>query len=195
MPSVRALHHPAFLQRRAACHPLWPSLHCAVPPRTRRDPPNFQGVRGRLRLRKARDETRPRVPLDIAEADRSRHPVIQPGARHEDGDPHPQRIHQPMPLAPFDFLAAILPALRAPALGGLDRLASKACGTGGGRTPRVHTRACAEGFDHLGPGPIVAPRGKRVIGSALGQSIMRSPIPLAPTAVERVLSQFLFEAF
>src|SRR5438093_4704040 len=89
-----------------------------------------------------------------------------------------------MPLAPFDFLAAIIPTFRAPNLGGLDRLAIDARGTRGGLTPRFHARAFTQGLDHLGPCPVVAPLGKVLIGSALGQQIMRQHVPLAPAPVK-----------
>src|SRR5207245_2774464 len=87
-------------------------------------------------------------------------------------------------LAPCDFLAAIIPALRAPDLGGLDRLTIDACGTGGRLAPRFPTRAFAQGLDHLGPCPVVAPLGKVVIDRALGEQIMRQHVPLAPAPVE-----------
>src|SRR5438128_11968435 len=172
IPSVRALNHPAFLQRREAFRTLWTCLHFEVPPRPMRCHPGFEGVIVILRIRKDRGETWKIVHLDVAEEDRGRHPVIQTGAGNEDSDQHPQRIHQQMPLAPCDVLAAILPALRAPDLGGLDRLALNARGTGGGLAPRFHARAFAQGLDHLGPCPVVTPLGKGVIDRALGQHIM-----------------------
>ena len=110
IPSVRTLNHPAFLQWREAFRALWTCLHFEVPPRTMRCHPGFEGVIVILRIRKDRDETRKIVRRDEAEQDRGRHPVIQTGAGHEDGEQQPQRIHQQMPLAPFDFLAAIIPA-------------------------------------------------------------------------------------
>src|SRR5262245_66516977 len=73
--------------------------------------PGFEGVIVILRIRKNRDETRKIVRLDMAEEDGGRDPVIQTGAGNEDGDQQSQRIHQQMPLAPFDFLSAIIPAL------------------------------------------------------------------------------------
>jgi hypothetical protein len=82
--------------------------------------PGFEGVMVILRIRKDRDETRKIVHWDMAEQNRGCYPVIQTSAGNEDGDQHPQRIHHQMPLAPFAFLAAILPALGAPDLGGLD---------------------------------------------------------------------------
>ena len=143
IPRVRALNHPAFLQWREAFRTRWTSLHCEGPPRPIRGHPGFEGVMVILRIRKDRNETRTIVRLDVAEQDRGRHPVIQTGAGNQDGEQQPQRIHQQMPLAPLDFLAAILPAFRAPDLGGLDRLASEARGTGGGLAPRCHARAFA----------------------------------------------------
>ena len=143
IPSVRALNHPAFLQGREAFCPLWTGRHFEVPSRPMRGHPGVEGVIVILRIRKDRDETREIMRLDVAEQDRGRHPVIQTGAGHEDGDQPPQRIHPQMPLAPCDFLAAIISALGAPDLGGLDRLALDARGTGGGLAPRCHARAFA----------------------------------------------------
>src|SRR6266446_10803533 len=89
-----------------------------------------------------------------------------------------------MPLPPVDFLAAIIPALRASHLGGLDRLAIDARGTGRGLASGVHTNPLAQGLDQLAPCPIVAPLRKVVIDSALGQQIVRQPIPLAATSIQ-----------
>jgi hypothetical protein len=47
--------------------PLWPGLHCEVPPRMMRRHPSFESVMGLLRIRKDRDETRKLVHLDRAE--------------------------------------------------------------------------------------------------------------------------------
>src|SRR5437867_6734284 len=75
IPSVRALHHPAFLQRREAFRTLWTCLHFEAPPRTMRCHPGLEGVIVILRIRKDRGETRKIVHLDVAEEDRGRHPV------------------------------------------------------------------------------------------------------------------------
>ena len=93
IPSVRALNHPAFLQGREAFRPLWTGLHCEVPFRPMCGHPGFEGVMVILRVRKDRDETRKLVCRDVAEQDRGRHPVIQTGAGHEDGNQQPQGIH------------------------------------------------------------------------------------------------------
>jgi hypothetical protein len=185
MPSVRALNHPAFLPWCEAFRTLWTGLHCEGPPRSMRGHPGCEGMLVLLRIRKDRDETRKRVHLDVPEQDRGRHPGIQTGAGPEDGEQHPQCIHQPMPLAPVAFLAAIIPALRAPDLGRLARLAIEARGTGRGRTPRFHARAFAQGLDHLGSRPVVVPLGKVVLDRALGQQSMRQHVLLASAPVER----------
>ena len=106
--------------------------------------PGFEGVIVIFRICEDRDETRKSMRLDVAEQHRGRYSVSQTGTGHEDGEQHPQRIHQEMPLAPLDFLAAIIPALGAPDLGGLDRLAINARGTGGearARLLRAYVRA------------------------------------------------------
>ena len=185
MPRVRARTSPALLQWREAFRPLWPCRHCAGPPRPRRGPPGFQGVMVLRRIRHNRDATRTIVRLDGAAEERGRDPRIQTGAGNEDGDQSPQRLPPQMPLAPCDCLAAILPALRAPDLGGLDRWARNARGTGGGLTPRFPAGAFAPCLDHRGPCPSVAPPGKVVRDRALGQSIMRQPVPWAPAPVQR----------
>src|SRR5262245_19580415 len=89
-----------------------------------------------------------------------------------------------MPLAPFDFLAPVIPALRASHLGSLDRLTVDAHDTGRGCTPSSPTRPLAQHLDQLGPGPIVAPLHKIIIDGTLGQQIVRQHIPLAATAVQ-----------
>src|SRR5919198_244273 len=89
-----------------------------------------------------------------------------------------------MPLASFNFLAPIVPALGASHLGGLDRLAIDARGTRGRLAPRRPAGAFAPGLDQLGPGPVIAPLRKVVIDRALGQQIMRQHVPLAPTPVQ-----------
>src|ERR687887_2765678 len=89
-----------------------------------------------------------------------------------------------MSLAPLDFFATVIPPLGAPHLGGLDGLTVDARDTGGGLTSRCYARAFAQGRDHLGPGPVVAPLRKVVIDRALGQQIMWKHVPLAPAPVE-----------
>jgi hypothetical protein len=57
-------------------------------------------------------------------------------------------------------------------------------GTRGGVAPCCHADPLAQGRDHLVPGPVVAPLGKGVIHSALGQHIVRQHIPLAAAAIQ-----------
>src|SRR5207247_404157 len=110
--------------------------------------------------------------------------IIQSGTRPDDGHQQTQRIDAQMPLAPFDFLPTVLPALGTSYLGGLDRLALEAGSTGGGLASRFHTSPFAPCLDQPGPGSVVAPLGKGVISGALGQHIVREHIPLTATAIE-----------
>src|SRR6266852_1314940 len=184
MPGVRPLNHPAFLQRCEAFRARRTHLHFDAPAGTMLGHPGVEGVIVILLIRKDCGKTRKVLWRDGTEQERGCHPIIETGTGNEDSDQQPQRIHQQMPLAPVDFLAAIIPALGAPDLGGLDRLAIDARGTRGGLTPRFPARAFAQGLDHLGPCPVVAPLGKVVIDSAFGQQIMRQHVPLTPTPVE-----------
>ncbi len=185
MPGVRTLNHPTFLQGREAFRTLWARLHFEAPPRTMPGHPRVEVVMMILHVGKNGLQARKIVRRDVAEQVRGRHAIIEACTGHEDGHQHPQRLDQEMPLTPFDVLAAILPTLGAPDLGGLDRLAIDARGTGGGLAPRCHTNSFAQGLDHLGPCPIVAPLGKGVIDGAFGESIVRQHIPLAAAPVER----------
>ena len=76
--------------------------------------PGVQGMIVILLIRKDRHETRKIVGGDVAEQDRGGYPIIETGTGNEDGKQQPQRIDQQMPLAAFDFLAAIIPALGTP---------------------------------------------------------------------------------
>ena len=105
--------------------------------------PSVQGMVVILLIRKDRDETWKVRGRDEAEQDWGRDPIIEPGTGQEDGEQQPQRIDHQMALAPLDFLAAIVPALGASYLGGLNRLTLDARGTGGGRAPRPRGSARA----------------------------------------------------
>src|SRR5262245_9191672 len=185
MPRIRALNDPALRQRCAAFYALWTCLHLDAPPGPMRGHPSVQRMVVILLIRKDRRTTRQVLGRDVPEQQRGRHTIIETGPGKEHGEPQAQRSDQQMALAPFDFLAAILPALGASHLGGLDRLALDARGTGGGLAPCGHTGAFAQGLDHLGPGPVVAPLRKGVIDGARGQPIMREHVPLAPAPVQR----------
>src|SRR5262245_64145624 len=104
--------------------------------------------------------------------------------RDEHGEQQSPCIAPQRPLAPLDFSATVIPPLGAPHLGGLDRLPVDARGPGGGLAPRYYARAFAQGLDHLGPGPVVAPWRKVVIDRALGESIMRQHVPWTPAPVQ-----------
>ena len=89
-----------------------------------------------------------------------------------------------MPLAPFDLLAPIIPALGAPDLRRLDRLAIDARGPRGRLAPRGHAGAFTQSLYYLGPSPVVAPLRTIVLDRALGQHIMRQHVPLTPAPVQ-----------
>src|SRR2546425_6505013 len=184
MPGVRPLNHPAFFQRREAFRARRTHRHFDVPAGPMLGHPGVKGVIVILLIRKDRDETRKVVRRDVAEQERGRHPIIETGTGNEDGQEQAQRIDQQRPLTSFDFLAAIIAALGAPHFGGLDRLAIDACGTGGRLVSRFHAGSFAQGLDHLGPCPVVAPLGKGVIDGTFGQQIVRQHIPLAATSVQ-----------
>src|SRR5438067_13212332 len=113
MPGVRALNHPAFLQRREAFRARRTRLHFDAPASTMRGHPGVQGVVVILLIRKNCAETRKVVGRHVAEQGEGRHPIIETGTGNEDGEQQTQRIDQEMALAPVDFLAAIIPALGA----------------------------------------------------------------------------------
>ena len=142
MPSVRALNDPALRQWCEAFRTLWTCLHFAVPPRSMRCHPGFEGVMVIRRIRKIVTRRGKSCAWTWPSRDGGRYPIIQTGADNEDGDQHPQRLHQQMPLAPFDFLPPSSPR-SGPPLGGLDRLALHARATGVGSRPastRVRSR-------------------------------------------------------
>src|SRR3989442_8451083 len=184
MPGVRPLDHPAFLQRREAFRALRTCLHLDAPPSTMLGHRGLKGVMVMLLIRKDRLQTRHILWCEVAEQERCGYPIIETSAGHQDGQQQPQRIDQQMPLAAFDFLAPIIPALRASHRGGLDRLTLDAGSTGGRLAPCGHTNPLAQGPDQRRPCPIVTPLGKIVIDGTLGQHIMRQQIPLAATAVQ-----------
>src|SRR6266446_10971332 len=89
-----------------------------------------------------------------------------------------------MPLAPFDFLAAIIATRGSSYLGCLDRLAIDTRRARGGLTPGCYARLLAQRLDNLGPCAVVAPLGKVVIHGTLGQQIMGQQPPLAATPIQ-----------
>src|ERR1043166_3147590 len=106
-----------------------------------------------LLVRKDRYKTWKVIGCDVAEQERGRHSIIETRTGNEDSQHQPQRIDQQMPLAPFDFLAPIIPTLGAPNLGGLDRLAIDARGTRGRLAPRFPPGTFTLGLHDPGPGP------------------------------------------
>ena len=192
IPRVCALNYPAFLQRREAFHPLWTRRHLDAPPGPMHGHPSVQGMVVILLIRKDRHETGKVLGRDVAEQERSRHPIVETRTGNEDSQHQAQRIDQQMPLAPFDFLAPIIPTRGAPDLRGLDRLAIDARGTRGRLAPRCYAGSFTQGLHDLGPGPVVAPLRKVIIDRALGQQIMRQHVPLttAPVQIKKRIEDF-----
>src|SRR4029077_17048682 len=75
MPGVRALNHPAFLQRREAFRACRTPLDLDAPASTMFSHPGVQRMVVILLIRKDRAETRKVVGCDVAEQDRGRHPI------------------------------------------------------------------------------------------------------------------------
>jgi hypothetical protein len=89
-----------------------------------------------------------------------------------------------MALSALHALAAVIPTLKPPDLGGLERLTLDAERARRGLTAGGHTRLFASRRDPLAPSAVVTPLGKVIIGSTVGEQIVRQPIPLTPTAME-----------
>jgi len=151
MPGVRPLNDPAFRQRCKAFRALGTHRDLDAPASTLLGHPGVQSVVVILPIRKDREETRKVVGRDMAKQDRGGHPIIETRTGDQDGQQQAQRIDQQVPLAPIDFLAAIVPTLWAAHLGGLNRLAIDARGAGRGLAPGFHTSPLAQGLDQLGP--------------------------------------------
>jgi hypothetical protein len=130
MPGVRSRDHPAFLQRREALRSRRTHLHFDSPSSSIHGYLCFEVVIVILLIRKNRDETRKVLRIDLSEHFRCSNAIIQACIRHHDGHQEAQHIDQQMLLAPLNFLAAIVPALGSSDLGGLDRWAIDAGGTG-----------------------------------------------------------------
>src|SRR5262245_24645377 len=84
-PRVRALHHPAFLQRHEALRARWARLHLNAPTGPMLGHPGGQGVMMILLLRNDRHETWTVVWRDVAAQVRGRHPIIETRTGNQDG--------------------------------------------------------------------------------------------------------------
>ena len=86
IPRVRALNHPAFLQRCEAFYALWTRLHLDAPPGPMRGYPGVQSMVVILLIRKDRHETRKALGRDVTEQKRGRHAIIETGTGNEHGE-------------------------------------------------------------------------------------------------------------
>ena len=168
MPSMCALHHPAFCQRCASFCALRTHRDVEAPPGTRRRQPGCKDVIVILLIRQNHAKTRQGSGCDVCPPSRGRHTIIPPCPGNEHGDQPAPGLHQQMPLAPVDFFPTVIPARGAPNLRGLDRLASDARGAGSGLASRFHAVPFAQGMDEPCPGPVLTPLGKKdFIGNRL----------------------------
>jgi hypothetical protein len=122
--------------------------------------PGLQRVGVILLLRKDRDETRKVVGRDMAEQDRGRHPLIETSTGEQDGQQQAPCIDQHMPLAPVDFLAAIVPRSGPPLSVVLSDWLSMHAALGVGARPaatRVRSRKALTSLVHV---PSSRPRAK-----------------------------------
>src|SRR5215471_18651077 len=83
MPGIRPLNHPAFRQRRKAFCALWTHRDLDAPPGPMLRHPGVQSMVMILLIRKDRHETRIVVGRDVAEQERSGHPIIETGTGNE----------------------------------------------------------------------------------------------------------------
>src|SRR5262245_16189139 len=97
IPRVRALNHPAFLQRCEAFRPRWTRLDLDAPPGPMRGHPGVKIVIVILLIRKDRHQTGKVLGGDVAEQERGRYPIIETCTGNEDRQHQPQRIDQQMP--------------------------------------------------------------------------------------------------
>src|SRR3989442_2840625 len=172
MPGVRPLNHPAFLQGCEALRALRTRRDFDAPLRAMLRHPGVKGVVVIFLIGKDCAETRKVTRRYLSQQLRGRHAVIQTGTGHHNGQPQPKGIDQHMPLAPVDFLAAIIAMRGSSSLGCLDRLALDTRRARGGLTPGCYARLLAPRLDNLGPWPADAPLGKEALHGTLGHQIM-----------------------
>jgi hypothetical protein len=83
MPGMRPLHHPAFRQGRTTLCAGWTCLHFDAPAWTVLSYPGLQSVIVIRLIRTDRNKTGKMLWVDVAEQERCRRTIIQPGLRHE----------------------------------------------------------------------------------------------------------------
>src|SRR5271154_1807091 len=170
-PGERPFHHPANRQRHEAARAGRPAdpFHPIRPPVQAQ--PIIQGVIVILVVRE--DDLQPRevAATHLGEHLLGRTGVVHVGGRHDHGDQQPQRVHEDMPLATVDLLAAVGADLRA-ALGRLDRLAVD--GGGAGRRPaaRPEARLLAERVEESLPSAVPLPPLEVVVDGLPGREVV-----------------------
>jgi len=184
VPGVGPLDDPPFVEWRKTFRAFRPRFDFDVPRGSVLFQPGVQGMIVILVVAEDGLQSRDVLRIDLSQQLRSRRSVVGSRAGDDHRDQQAERIDQQMSLAPLDFLAPVVAALRAADLGGLRRLAVDARGAG---------RRFATGFDadsrsqrvhHRLPHAIVAPLGEVVVDRALRQQVVRQHVPLAARAIE-----------
>ncbi len=98
-PGVRALKHPAFLQRREAFRACRTHLDFDAPPRTMLGHPRVEVVLMLLHVGKNGLKARKRVRSDVAEQLRGRHAISKSCTGQKEGKQQPQGIDQELPVS------------------------------------------------------------------------------------------------
>src|SRR5215813_12269996 len=93
MPGVRALNHPAFLQRCEAFWALWTGLHFAAPSHTMLGHPRIEVVIALCPIRTDRAQRRKIVRRTGAEPLRGGDTIIEACTGYQESHQQPQRIH------------------------------------------------------------------------------------------------------
>src|SRR4030095_8565040 len=173
IPGISPFHYPPLGQWPKARAPFRPVLHFDPPSRPMFREPGVQLMVAILAIAKDYAQARKLVHPDLREQLDGCYPIIECGARNQHDEDQPDRIHEHMTFAPFDLLAAVIPALLPPDFRRLHRLAVDTSCTGGWFAPFLDTDPGAEVPEDLGPRPLIAPLGKVFIHGTLGQQVMR----------------------
>ena len=111
MPGVGAFHHPALGERDKASGTFRAFLHFDPPPGPLLLEPGLQVMSVILAIAKDDGEPREIVHADLGEELYGGGPLIERGARAQDDEQQPNRVHPHMAFAPVDFFAAVIPSL------------------------------------------------------------------------------------
>ena len=184
VPGVGSLHDPAFPHRHKAACSLRSGLHFDMPARPIGLQPGVQRMIVILVVAKDRLQSGEVLRRDLIEQLGSGRSVVDVGTGNQYGDQQAQRIHQQMPLAALDFLAAIVTPVLTADFRRLHGLAVDADRAGRRLAAGLHADLGPQGVHKPRPSAVVAPLREILLGRALGKQVVRQHIPLATAAVE-----------